>query len=213
MCDSHLEVYTGCVRSGKSSKLFSKICYYRDIGYKCLVINHKNDNRDVKNGVSSHSSLFKGLPDDIKIESTDDLSSIDISPYDTIAVDEANFFNGLKNVIVNMWLPKGKTIIIFGIDRDFLGREFGEIKELLPYCDIFKKLMATCLQCKKEGKINKSNPFNASFSMRISGGKNLIEIGSTNYEPACRYHFYKHLQKMERNDFLNEIEEHIDESP
>lgn len=209
MSDSHLEVYTGCVRSGKSMKLLKGICYYRDIGKKCIIINHKLDDRDIKNVVSSHSSFFNGLPNDVRIESTDDLSSIDVSSYNVIAVDEATFFSNLKDVVVNKWLPNNKIILVSGIDSDYMGEPFGQIKELLPYSDVFEKTRATCMDCLKERIINKSNPYNAAFSMRISGGKNLIEIGSTNYHPACRYHFHQYLQKMKKDDMSHMIEENI----
>jgi hypothetical protein len=77
---------------------------------------------------------------------TDDLSSINIQGHQVIAIDEAQFFTGLRE-FADRALSKGKHVIMAGLDGDFEQKIFGELISLIPLCDDVTKLHALCMNC------------------------------------------------------------------
>jgi thymidine kinase len=75
-------------------------------------------------------------------------------------------------------LKHNKKIYICGLDGDFERKKFGQILELIPFCDKVTKLTSLCSICK--------NGTPAIFSLRITNEKEQTVIGSENYLPVCR---------------------------
>jgi thymidine kinase len=99
--------------------------------------------------LSTHNVTIGNIPfDSIKIEM---LGLCDISKYDVIAIDEAQFFRDLKNIVVDWVETQKKIVIVAGLNGDFRRQPFGEINELIPYCDAITKLTAFCVSCRKKG--------------------------------------------------------------
>jgi len=71
-----------------------------------------------------------------------------------------------------------KTVYVCGLDGDFQRNKFGEILDLIPYCDNVVKLKSLCSQC-RNGK-------RALFSHRMTEETTQVSIGSSNYVPLCR---------------------------
>ena len=92
---------------------------------------------------------------------------------DIILINEGQFFTGLKE-FVKCALENKKTVYVFGLDGDFKQKKFGEILDLIPNADTYKKLYAKC-KCGDK----------ASFSKRLS-----TFIGQyapdDKYKPVCR---------------------------
>ena len=112
----------------------------------------------------------------IKVEN---LSTINFETYKVIGIDEGQFFNDLKNNVVN-YANKGKKIIISGLNGDYKQEPFGDIINLIPYCDSIDFLTSFCHLCK-------DRLTSAPFTKRISCEKNLISVDSI-YRPVCRKH-------------------------
>ena len=75
-----------------------------------------------------------------------------------------------------------KKIIIAGLNGDYLRKPFGEINDLLPFCDTITKLDSFCVPCSKNKKISK-----AIFTKRLSQSKETLLIGGKeSYIPTCR---------------------------
>jgi len=190
-----LKVYTGGMFSGKSSILINEIVkfIYLSFNKKGLIINHQLDRRDEINMVSSHNPLYKGLTDKIDVITTDKLSTIDVSDYDFIGVDEVNFFNNpddLVNTIKN-WIKQDKHIICAGLDGDANMNPFGYISQLLPISDNFIKLNAICTICRKENgdQLTPTNATPAPFTKKLLCDSNVIDVGGADkYIAVCRKH-------------------------
>lgn len=187
-----LIVYCGPMFSGKTTAMLNEITKYIDITHnnKALIINHSLDTRNVKDIVSSHSSMYKGISDKINVVSTDKLNTVNISDYIVIGIDESNFFDDLY-ISVKKWLEDGKHIICSGLDGNYKMEKFGKISDLLHLSDKFIKLNAICSLCLKE--LNETvTPFNttpAPFTKKIVDGDNEIDIGGADkYIPVCRKH-------------------------
>jgi thymidine kinase len=170
--------------SGKTTTLISNITCYADISsnHKALLINHSIDTRNKDHIVSSHSSTYKGLSDKVDIVSSDRLIDIDIDNYQTIGIDEAQFFDDLPEA-VNKWLNMSKTIIVSGLDSDVNGDIFGHIHELLHMSDSFKKLKAICKNCLDTSGDIVPAPFT---SKKVKDGVRIDVGGDDIYYPTCR---------------------------
>ena len=66
---------------------------------------------------------------------TDDYINCDI-----IGIDEAQFFNDLKEFV--LYSERNKSVIISGLDGDSNREPFGQILDCIPLCDSVEKLTA-----------------------------------------------------------------------
>jgi thymidine kinase len=176
--NGYLKIVTGCMFSGKTSYIIRECKKWQSIGKNVLMINYDLDKRySDKNQVVSHDK-FK--IDCIMVNDLD----IDVSEYDVILINEAQFFSQLKDH-VNIWCDELKKIVVVsGLDGDYLRGKFGEVLDLIPSCDEFIKLKAYCSMC-KDGT-------DAIFTWKIHNNndiKNIIDIGVHNYTPLCRKHY------------------------
>ena len=109
-----------------------------------------------------------------------------------IGVDEAQFFS---SSIINDSLKLkslGKRIIIAGLNKDYLNKEFKSVSGLIKIADKLTKLYAVCNKC--------SAP--ASRSHRIVKEKSIVLLGHKDaYEPLC-----KNVMKMLDKYFSTKLE-------
>jgi len=169
---ARLELIIGCMFSGKSTELIRRLKRYRALDRSILVINSSKDIRSESSVIQTHD---KNTFECVK---TDDLSAISIQGHQVIAVDEAQFFTGLRE-FVERALAKGKHIIIAGLDGDFEQKKFGEIVDLIPLCDDILKLHALCMKC-SDGTL-------APFTKRLVDSREQELVGdSLMYIATCR---------------------------
>ena len=176
---SKLELIIGPMFSGKSTELIKRIRLLKIINKKVLVIKPLIDNRYISNKITSHD--FDSIECSV-INCLSEIKNDTIKEYDTIIIDEGQFFNDLKNVIL-YWLDNFNiNIIIAGLDGDFQRNPIGQIIELIPYSDKCKKLNSLCSICKD------GTP--APFTYRINKSTNKVLVGgSESYSPLCRNHY------------------------
>ncbi len=100
---------------------------------------------------------------------------------DVVGIDEAQFFDeGIVEVCETL-ANKGTRVIVAGLDKDFAGKPFGPVPQLLAIADYITKLHAICVIC---GSI-------ASYSYRTTAQQKQILLGEKNvYEPRCRKCYY-----------------------
>ncbi|HMP29654.1 MAG TPA: hypothetical protein PKD85_08635 [Saprospiraceae bacterium] len=191
-----VEVITGPMFSGKTTELYKKITRWVDVsGTKALIINHSYNTREF----TSHSS-YKGISEKIDTQNNSDLWKVDVTQYNIIGVDEANFFDELLAPITK-WALQGKHIVVAGIDSDFKGRSFGTIAELLPISDSFVKLTAICSRCLKDTEsrgevITPCNITPAPFTEKLVKDEKIKDVGGADkYIAVCRRH-HSYLYKL-----------------
>ena len=158
-----LKITTGCMFAGKTNSLI------RDIPEKSYVVidydtEHKSE--PYTSFLQSHDGFT------IDCIKTTNLNNLTIN-VDSILINEAQFFKGLVG-FVQSYLKQGKHVFIYGLDGDFKQEEFGDILKLIPLCDMYVKLYATC-SCGKP----------AAFSKRISDNQEQYSPYDT-YRPSCR---------------------------
>tara|TARA_B100001287_G_scaffold250003_1_gene230243 strand:+ start:221 stop:751 length:531 start_codon:yes stop_codon:yes gene_type:complete len=165
-----IEIITGCMFSGKSTELLNRL---NNCSEDYLLLKPKIDTRYGLSDVSTHSGIKKSA----KVVSSLSDAFDSISNIKVIGVDEAQFFSSL---IINDSLKLkslGKRIIIAGLNKDYLNKEFKSVSGLIKIADKLTKLYAVCNKC--------SAP--ASRSHRLSKDKSIILLGHKDaYEPLCK---------------------------
>jgi len=185
--EGSLHLIIGPMFCGKTTELLRRLNIYAEMNLKVLYLNILLDNRsDYDFSTHSKHITSKGNIDSLKVSSLENLKD-KINKYDVIGIDEGQMFKNLKDEVLYYVEGMNKTIIIGGLNGDFKRRPFGEILDLIPYCDAVQKLNPFCFSCCKEGKY-----IDALFSKRLSDNQDTILIGNVDtYIPVCRKCYLK----------------------
>jgi thymidine kinase len=100
-----------------------------------------------------------------------------------ILIEEAQFFPDLYDAVMDMVENHKKKVVVFGLDGDSERRPFGQILDLIPKADMYKKLTAICRMCK--------DVVPAIFTKKtIYTGEGQVCIGGeAMYMAVCRRHY------------------------
>lgn len=147
-----LELILGPMFSGKTTTLLT-----RRKG-KTLIINHSFDTRG--DGVKTHDGVEEAAMKCSVLPK--------VSGYDTVLVDEAQFFESLEGVE-----DLAPNVVVAGLSGDYRRKPFGKILELIPKADKVTFLSALC-DCGEP----------APFTKRISREDCLVSVESE-YKPKC----------------------------
>ena len=182
MISPSIDIIIGPMYSGKSSELVRRLNIYVEMGLRVLYCNSVIDCRSSENLSSHNSTLTLGEIHSIKLDSIVGLLSL-VNNYDVIGIDEAQFFKGLKEIVLELVEDSDKKVIISGLNGDSFRKPFGEVLELIPYCDEILKLHPFCKICCGRDKIFTK----ALFSKRIVDNQETIIIGGKDmFIPVCR---------------------------
>jgi thymidine kinase len=174
-----LHIVLGPMFSGKTTKLI-QIYKTRTYSLKNVaVINYADDTRYDSKMLSTHDEIM------IPCIQLKQLADFDCSQYDTILINEGQFFGDLYENVLKIIERFHKEVFIFGLDGDFLRNKFGSVLDLIPYSDTVEKLSALCAYC-RDGTL-------ASFSYRVSEELEQLVIGADNYKPLCRKCYNKYF--------------------
>ena len=180
--EGYLELILGPMFSGKTTQIIQIHNNYSYIGKKVVVINFSEDKRYHDTMLSTHDR--KMIPCILSDDLVDNWSNTlnphyrDLNEADVILINEGQFFKGLKDVVLDMIEKQGKIVYICGLDGDFKRQKFGELLDLIPYCDKVTKLTSLCSVCRNGKK--------GLFSCRVTKETAQVVIGSYNYKPLCR---------------------------
>ena len=180
-----LSIIVGCMYSQKSTSLLRELSADAAVGLKVLYVNHTIDTRS-KDAFSTHNPLIK-LDGEIKgmkfIKSTE-LGGLDVSEFDVIGIDEAQFFNDLFET-VKIWVDRdSKKVIVVGLDGNSNREKFGQILDLIPLSDSIVKLRPYCKPCADASPRKLSL---ACFTLRTAKQDDVILVGGSDcYLPVCR---------------------------
>lgn len=166
----YLEIILGPMFSGKTTELINTYYDFKDKNIGTTVVNFIDDQRYSTTMLSSHDR--KMIPC-IQSRTLGELNESDLK--EVILINEAQFFGDLFDFTLKC-LNENKSVYLFGLDGDFKRNKFGQLLDLIPYCDRVSKKTAMCKSCNSD----------AIFSHRISEEKDQVVIGSLNYIPLCR---------------------------
>jgi thymidine kinase len=178
----YLDLIIGPMFSGKTEFLLRELNIFSIMGASVLYINHELDTRgDIfsshNKALSESSITFHNK----KLKSAKDILEYS-NDYLVIGIDEAQFFEDLKDVVIELVEKRGKRVIVAGLSGTFKRERFGELLDLIPFCDRITKLSSFCNECAKHKKIK-----HAHFSYRTNHSQESVLIGSKQeYIPLCR---------------------------
>ena len=171
-----LKIIMGNMFSGKTTELIRRLKRYEIIGKKILVLNSSIDTRSKNQVLKTHDNI------NFECIKTNDLENVHYDDKNIIAIDEAQFFTGLKKFVEKV-LKNNKTIIITGLDGDYKQRKIGEIIDCIPLADKVFKLTAMCMDC--------MDGTHGPFTKRIINCDDTTLIGGKDmYKAVCRKHLY-----------------------
>lgn len=168
--------------AGKSTAILSIIRRATFIGKKVLCLTSSLDTRYSKNGsIVTHNQEIYPAQATATLLEINKLSTFHQADY--VIIEEAQFFPDLKEFVLFAVEVYNKHVICVGLDGDSDRKPFGQLLELIPYCDSVTKLKALCTRC-KDGK-------DAIFTYRKPGNpQTQVNVaGADQYEPLCRKHF------------------------
>lgn len=131
----------GNMFSGKSTELIRRLKRHQAIGTPILVVNSAKDTRSEREVLQTHDRST------LNCIKTDSLDAVDVpGNIRVVGIDECQFFTGLRD-FVQRCLGRGISVILAGLDGDFMQQTFGELLSLVPLADEVLKLTALCMEC------------------------------------------------------------------
>ncbi|CAK7349095.1 unnamed protein product [Dovyalis caffra] len=176
-----VHVIIGPMFAGKTTDLLRRIKSEGSSGRNVAMIKSSKDTRYAKDSVVTHDGLrfpCWALPDLTSFQHK--LGNDEYQKLDVIGIDEAQFFEDLYDFCCKAADHDGKTIILAGLDGDYLRRSFGSVLDVIPLADTVTKLTARCKLCGKR----------AFFTLRKTAETQTELIGGSDvYMPVCRQHY------------------------
>ena len=182
--EGYLELILGPMFSGKTTQIIQIHNNYSYIGKKVAVINYAEDKRYHDSMLSTHDHKMIPCILSHNIHTLWNEPNLNNDYYhilrnsDVILINEGQFFKNLKSIVIDMVENHNKIVYICGLDGDFKREKFGELMDLIPYCDKVNKLTSFCSKCRNGKK--------GLFSCRVTKETEQIVIGYDNYKPLCR---------------------------
>jgi len=173
----YLKLFMGPMYAGKTTHLIDT-CKF--VNNSKIVVKHKSDVRYQLNNIVSHDNNHIGCFSINTLKEVYELPDFDTK--DNILVDEAQFFQDLYEVVLDLVNNCGKKVFLFGLDGDFKGQPFikGDFLKLIPFADSIEKLAGKCYLCERPSILSK----------RIVKDDSQVLVGGADiYQPVCRYHF------------------------
>jgi thymidine kinase len=185
MAGGWIHLITGCMFSGKTDEMLRLIRRAEIAGRRVLLVRPAMDDRTADGSIESRSGLaYQASTVRDSSEIPPIVSAIRAS---VVAIDEAQFFDDGLPETAELLAAEGRSVLISGLDQDFLGRPFNSMPTLLALADQVTKLSAICTVCGAD----------ATRTQRMVGGRPaaaddpLIVVGGMNddrYEARCRAH-------------------------
>ena len=160
--------------SGKTESLIHSLTILQNNGRQVIALKPKIDNRYSDGELASHSKKFFPA-ETLDTTERQDLSRL-IGKYDTVGIDEIQFFSPWIIDEVKNLVAHGVDVSVSGLDLTYMGEPFGIMPTLLCLADEVHKLMSTCTQC--SGMANRSHRISTSGDAVLVGG-------AESYEPRC----------------------------
>lgn len=193
-----LILHTGSMFSGKTSSLEKDLNRFKIANYKVVAYKPSVDLRSSEDSIVTHDDRVVSA---VSVDSIDSLmEDVVKNDYEVIGIDEAQFLQGSADRIrseISKLLTMGKTVVVAGLDMDFNGNAFENIKELMPIADYIYKHHAVCTGCGAD----------AWVSHRKVNVEDRFLLGAANeYEPLCRTCFEEIKKEEEKLVNKNQIE-------
>ncbi|MEW5975421.1 MAG: thymidine kinase [Acidobacteriota bacterium] len=183
-----IEVICGSMFSGKTEELIRRLRRAQIARQRVQVFKPAIDSRFSEGHLVSHSEMR--IRSDVVSNAREILEKLD-RRAEVIGIDEGQFFDPQLVEVCNHLADLGKRVIVAGLDKDYLGRPFEPMPQLLAVAEYIEKTLAICMKC--------GNP--ANYTQRLVESSDRVLVGATGtYEARCRRCFEPHLGKFDSKD-------------
>jgi len=169
-----IEVIAGSMFSGKSEELIRRLRRAQIARQKVQIFKPFVDDRFSEDHIVSHSEMRIASEN---IRHSDDLERQVAVDTEVVGIDEGQFFDPKLPTACNTLADRGKRVIVAGLDKDYLGRPFEPMPQLLAIAEYITKTLAICVVC--------GEPANHTQRLVASSDRVLVGAGGL-YEARCR---------------------------
>ena len=171
----------GAMGSSKTANAIMVHYNYEERGQKALLLKPRLDTRDGDKIIRSRSGLERPC------EFVESLPDIDVTEYDCLIVDEAQFLTREQvELLVHIVDDLNVPVVAYGLRADFRGELFPGSQYLLAWADTIEEVKTVCWCGRK-----------ATCNTRVLGGKavktgeQIMLGGNESYVSLCRRHWAK----------------------
>ena len=194
----YLEIIIGPMFSGKTTTLLN-IAHTQFLkNKKVVIINHSHDTRysNTKNTLSTHDGIKRKCITISSLKTFENEYSDQFEKAHVICINEAQFFDDLKEYVTT-WVEKYKKhVVVSGLDGDYKRQKFGSILDLIPISDECNKIRSTCRNCSKKCLAPFTIRNHSDIEMQIAIGSN------ESYQAVCRACF----QEIKINQYNSSLQ-------
>lgn len=180
-----ISVITGCMFSGKSETTLRELRRAEIARRRVLLVRPALDDRVDGEVVRSRSGA--AFPAAVVHGSSEIVTRAVAARADVVAIEEAQFFDDGIVESVETLARRSVTVIVNGLNQDFLGRPFGAMPQLLAIADDITVLTAICMVCGEEAtktqRLVDGRPARRTDPIIVVGG-----FADDRYEARCRRH-------------------------
>jgi thymidine kinase len=169
-----IEVITGSMFSGKSEELIRRLRRAQIARQKVQIFKPHVDSRYSDDHIISHSEMR--IPSE-NLQSSRDLLARVLPDTEVVGIDEGQFFDAELPAVCNLLADQGKRVIVAGLDKDYLGKPFEPMPQLLAIAEYITKTLAICMVC--------GAPANHTQRL-VASHERVVVGGSGTYEARCR---------------------------
>ncbi|MDY3902988.1 thymidine kinase [Peptoniphilus sp.] len=171
-------LHTGSMFSGKTSSLEKDLKRFSIANYKVIAFKPMLDKRYSREEIVTHDKISLKA---IEIDSIKEiLDYAEKNSPQVIGIDEVQFLKDDPAVVLEnleKMLDMGITIVMAGLDMDYMAEPFEIVKEIMPKTDYLNKHHAVCKRCGTDAWVS---------HRKIKSDKR-VELGAIEeYEPLCR---------------------------
>lgn len=173
---SKLTVICGPMFAGKSTRLINEGERYAKAKQKVVYLKPSSDTRYSVDEIVTH--------DGIKVPASLITNQLKeryvVERADVVLIDEVQFMEECLVQEVLDLVNEGKTVIVAGLDMDYLGQPFPVVRDLMPHADEIIKIKGIC-RCSKESVMTS---LKKEAREQVKG---IFNLGADDqYEALCR---------------------------
>ena len=178
-----IEVIVGSMFSGKSEELIRRLRRAQIARQKVQIFKPALDTRYADDHIVSHSEMR--IPS-CAVRGSRELLDRVAPETEVVGIDEGQFFDADLPAVCDALADNGKRVIVAGLDKDYLGKPFEPMPQLLAIAEYITKTLAICMVC--------GNPANHTQRLVVSDDRVLLGAQGT-YEARCRRCFDPRLSE------------------
>ena len=186
MTNTTLDIIIGPMFAGKSCELIRRIRILKVLQKDYIVVKPSIDNRYEDSSIKSHIISHNFDKEHcVVLQHMNDIFDklIANNNINTIFIDEGQFFDDLKEVVIRLVEEYHINVVITGLDGDSNRNKFGQILDLIPYCTSCTKINACCVLCMD------GTPAPFSYRKKNNIDEQVLIGANDMYMSLCRKHY------------------------